>query len=126
MRVDLRARLLNQTAAAGRIDWDARPQTGALPAVTLELVSDPRDQHMGGNQATRQPRVRAHCWAATAKAAHELAEDVAATLEPSAVQGDTRFLRSFVTIYGEVPTDAETGQIHHVVADIDLTHTPIP
>jgi hypothetical protein len=126
----LRARLLaNSTVAAmagTRVDWDWRQQGKGLPAVTLQIVSDPRPQHMDGNQVTRMTLVRAHCWAETASGAANLAEAVIATLVPAADQGAVRFLRSFATLRGSDEETTPTGIVHRQIVDLEVWHTPIP
>lgn len=58
----LRARLLAAAPVtalvAQRIYWDERPQNGALPDVTIHLIADHREQHMGGFQGLQPAEVQ--------------------------------------------------------------------
>ena len=62
--------------AGARVTWMERPQKGALPAVTLQVISDPRPAHLKGNDGSLATRVQADCWAATYDAALMLARAV--------------------------------------------------
>lgn len=130
MQSALRARLLAAapvTALVGtRIDWDKRPQANVLPAIVLEFVTEDRDQHMAGFQATRQPLVRVHCWASKAADAHNLAEYVTAALVPAATQSGVRFLRSFATLRSMPPEDTDNGLVHRQIVELRINHITIP
>lgn len=47
---------------ASRVDWMRRPQNAALPAITLQIITDVRDQHYGGFH----PSTRRDLWPAPA------------------------------------------------------------
>ena len=49
----------------GRIEWGRRIE--AIPAVTLQVVSDPRPQHMKGFQTVRSTDVQIDVRSATAR-----------------------------------------------------------
>ena len=125
MQQALRTRLLNDATVAGlvgtRVDWDARPQAKALPAVTLSMV-DVRDQHMGGAQVTRGTIIQADCWALKPLDAHNLAEAVIAELQPKATVSGVTFLGAFLTATS-MSEDTDNGMIYRVMVRGDLHHT---
>jgi hypothetical protein len=130
MQAELRTRLKDDATVSGlvgtRIDWITRPQGKALPAITLQTVSDPRPQHMGGNQDTRQTMVQADCWGGTYAASRGVADAVVACVLPAANVGNVRFLRSFVDNERDGAEETETGLVYRVSVDLRVTHTPIP
>lgn len=130
MQSALRTRLKADATVAAlvstRIDWVERPQGKALPAITLQTISDPRPQHMGGNQDTRQTIVQVDCWAAKYADVRECADAVIACLTPSADAGGVRFLRSFVDNERDLAERTETATIYRVSVDMRITHTLIP
>lgn len=85
-------RLLHDAAvtaiAQARVNWMVRPQSEALPAVTLQVVSDPRTSHLKGEDDARFTRLQADCWAETYLGAVDLAFAVIRAMEqPATVQG---------------------------------------
>jgi hypothetical protein len=130
MQAELRTRLKDDATVSGlvgtRIDWITRPQGKALPAITLQTVSDPRPQHMSGNQDTRQTMVQADCWGSTYASARATADAVVACIIPAGDVGEIRFLRSFVDNERDGAEDTETGLVYRVSVDLRITHTPIP
>jgi hypothetical protein len=127
MQTALRTRLKNDATVSGlvgtRIDWGARPQGTALPAVTLHMVSDPRPQHMAGFQATRQSWVQVDCWGAKYTDAASVSAAVIAAIVPAADQDGTRFLRSFVDNVREAVYDTPGGQVFSMSVDLHVMHT---
>lgn len=130
MQSELRTRLKNDATVSGivgtRIDWVERPQAKALPAMTLQTISDPRPQHMGGDQATRQTLIQMDSWAESYKAARDLANAGIACLESGADVSSVRFLRSFVDGDRDLSERTDTQTIYRVSVDLRITHTTIP
>lgn len=127
---DLSARLLNAPALSslsGRVDWMRRPGR-ALPAVTLQVVSDPRPQHYRGFQRVRPTQVQIDIWAAGAGEAAALREAVIATLTPAVTVGATSFQRAIVLNVrpGFEQQDASDGQpqgeLYRQSIDFTFTH----
>lgn len=77
--------------AAQRIYWEERPQGSALPAITLTLASDPRDQHMGGFQTVRDAELQVDVWGTSFAQKKALKEAVIAALEPPLTSNGIRF-----------------------------------
>jgi hypothetical protein len=123
MQSAFRSRILNNTDAGNRVDWGWRKQGSALPAIALLTISDPRPQHMGGNQATRQTLVQMDTWARTYAEARAVANAAIALVVPADDVGGVRFLRSFVEQDVDSAEDTDDGQLARVSVDIRVTHT---
>lgn len=91
----LRARLLAVGAVAAavgtRIYWEDRPQNGTLPAITLHLITDERDQHMGGFQGVRDALLQVDVWATSFASKKAIKEAVIASLAPAQTGNGIRF-----------------------------------
>jgi hypothetical protein len=101
MEAALRARLLAAgpvTALVGqRVTWVERPQAAALPAITLQNVTDERTQNFSGFDDLQPGYVQVDVWALTYAAAKAVKEVVIAALVPAGVQNGVRFARGFVS-----------------------------
>jgi hypothetical protein len=95
MEAAVRARLLAApavTAIVGtRVYWEDRPQNSALPAITLSLPVDIRDQHLGGFQSVRDVTLQVDCWCRSYAEKKGLKEAVIATLFPAQISNGVRF-----------------------------------
>lgn len=124
MQAALRTRLLADPTISGlvgtRIDWGLRPQGKPLPAISLTIISTPRDYTMAGAQTTQFYRVQIDCWAATYKSANDVRDAVIAELEPASGE----FLGSFVVRNSDFPEKTDTGEIHRASIDFKVTHIP--
>lgn len=91
----LRARLLGATAVTNlvgqRVYWEDRPQTAGLPAITLNLIVDDRDQHMGGFQSVKDALVQIDVWATSFASKKAIKEAVIAALAPEQTANGIRF-----------------------------------
>lgn len=93
----LRSRLTG--LAGGRVYWASRPQTSALPAIVLTMVSDSREQHLKGFMDLQPGRVQIDCYADKDPFnAWSLAEAVIAAVVPAATTNGHIFSRAFVDI----------------------------
>lgn len=98
---DLRARLnadagIAAKVAQGASAWGDRPQASGLPAITLDDIADPRDQHMTDFQALCQRQVQIDVWSLDKLEARDLRELVIAALAPAATVGSSVFRRGFI------------------------------
>jgi hypothetical protein len=88
MQGALRARLIAAapvTALVGqRVYWVDRPQASALPSITLQIVSDPRPQHLKGFQKLRETRVQVDIWGKTSLECAQIKE---AVIPPAVAEG---------------------------------------
>lgn len=130
LEIALSARLLGNAAYAaamgGRVDWMRRPGS-ALPATTLQIISDPRPQHMKGFQ-TRQTRVQLDIWSASPKQAAELREMAIVILTPSSEIEGVHFQRAMIAnvrpgMDQEGATEGQPqGELYRESIDFIFTH----
>jgi hypothetical protein len=127
MQTELRARLLADSTISGlvgtRVDWGVRPQGKPLPAITLILASDTRDQTMAGVQATQGPLIQIDCWAETYAATVTLREAVVALISTPATQGSSKFLGAANINAIDLPEKVDTGIVHRSVIRANIWHT---
>jgi hypothetical protein len=120
MQGALRARITGAATTAGqRVYWVDRPQAAALPAVTLQVVSDPRPQHLKGFESIRGTLVQIDCWADTYAVAATLKEAVLAAVVPESTANGIRFDRAMIESIRDLGERIETKFIHR--ASLDLT-----
>lgn len=121
----LRARLTGSpaiTALVGtapvRVYWVDRPQTHALPAITLQIIDEPREQHMGGFHSLQAVTVQVDAWAESYGAARQLKEAIIDTLVPEQTGNGIAFQRAFVRTR-DLGERVETKFIHR--SSLDFT-----
>lgn len=119
MQGALRARITGASTTAGtRVYWVDRPQSAALPAVTLQTISDPRPQHLKGFDELRETRVQIDCWADTYAIAKALMEAVLTAVVPENTANGIRFDRALVDSTNDSGERTETKFIHRQTADL--------
>lgn len=123
----LRRRLRDDAGMAAlqgnRVDWETRPQGGALPATVLTIVSAPLAQNYKGVQPLQRTLVQADLYAATAKelAALESAF-MAAILPPMQVDG-VSFGRAFINDRRTSSSDGKPDFVHCRQIDFYVWHS---
>lgn len=121
----LRARLIAAAPvtalAAQRIYWVERPQSSALPAVTLQIIDDEREQHMKGVQGMLSTLVQIDAWATTYAAAKALKEAIIAALLPANTSNGIKFGRAFVR-NRDLSERTETQFIFRHSMDFTINH----
>lgn len=126
MQGGLRARLLAsaqvQAAAGTRIYWVQRPQTSALPAITLQTISDGRPEHLKGQDGARETRVQMDVWAATYAAALSLARAAIAAVTGPAVTDGKRFGNTRVDGQRDLGEDVNNTFVHRQSVDLLIRH----
>lgn len=123
----IRARLLAAAPVAAivgtRVDWMTRPQKSALPAITLQTVSDSRPEHLKGIDGARSTRVQVDCWAATYGAALTLARAVIAALQEPATISGKKFGNARVDSQRDLGENlADNSFIHRQSVDLVIWH----
>lgn len=73
------------TLVSARVYLDKLPQSPTYPAVRVQLISDPRDQHLRGPNATQRARVQVDCYASESSGVDPYARALAVS---EAVEGD--------------------------------------
>ena len=127
METQLRARLKADATISGfvgtRVDWGVRPQGKPLPAITLTMAVDGRDQTLSGVQATQGPLVQVDCWGATYADAAALREAVVSLLAAPAVQSGVRFLGAQNISTTDLPEKTDTGMVFRSMVRANIWHT---
>lgn len=127
METELRSRLLADGTISGlvgtRIDWGVRPQGKPLPAITLTLANDTRDQAMAGIQNTQGPLVQIDCWAEKYADTVTLREAVIALIATAATVSGVRFLAAQNINTHDLPEKTDTGIVHHSMIRANIWHT---
>lgn len=98
----LRARLLADgpltALVSTRIDWVERPQGKSLPAVTLQGISDAREQNLKGFEGLQPARVQYDVWGDTYASVRDTVEALIAAAVPSQTGNGHRFTRAMVEL----------------------------
>lgn len=122
----LRSRLLADVAVAAavgtRVSWVDRPQGSGLPAIVLQVVSDPRPAHLKGLAGARMTRVQMDVFAAAYGAALALARAaIAAVKDPATVSGKS-FGPAFVDGQRDLAEDVSGTLVHRQSVDLMVWH----
>lgn len=106
-----------------RVYWMDRPQASALPAITLQTVSELRPQHMKGFDGLDFSRVQIDCWAATYAKAQEVKESVIAAVAGEYTGDGIHFERAFIDGIRDLGERTETAFIHRTSLDMIFHHS---
>jgi hypothetical protein len=130
MEEDLVARLLANAGLSAlvgvQINWLDRPQAGALPAVTLQMISPGRDYTYAGALNTAATRVQGDSWGRSYLEAKQVSRALVAAIEPAGLQGGTRFGASFVDSGSDFPPEDMPGgtKVYRVTTDFIIWNSP--
>lgn len=94
-RAALRARIIG--LAGGRVYFDDRPQTSAMPAIVLVIIDDARPQTLKAFDLAPS-RVQIDAYAATSKDAWDLAEAALSAVVPGGSFNGHNFSRADVAM----------------------------
>jgi hypothetical protein len=108
--------------AGNRWDWDEREQTSKLPGGVLELVSDPRPQHLAGFHARRESRVQISCLAMSRAEAVALREAAIAAVVPGGTFDGISFGRGMIENVSGDTDRTEGGRIFCQRFDLLVMH----
>jgi hypothetical protein len=106
--------------AGGRVYWDERPQTSALPGLVMTVVSDGRPQHLKGFEDLMPGRVQFDSYGKTPAEAWALMDAVIALLVPGGTANGHTFQRADVEIPPRSLTE-RVGSITVFRVSMDLT-----
>lgn len=95
MSAAFRDRTKDAGIAGGRVFRDERPQGTPLPAVRLQVVSDPRPSTYDGPQRGRGTLLQADCMGGSRGEADAVAEALIALWSAPVIAGEIRFERCF-------------------------------
>lgn len=122
MEAALRARLLAAapvTALIGqRVYWVDRPQSTALPAIVLQVISDPRPQHLKGFQELRETRVQMDIFDTSYAQVRAVTEAALAAIVPENTSNGIIFNRALVDASRDLGERTETAFIHRTQIDL--------
>lgn len=113
--------------SAARIHPLRRPQDGALPALTYEILSTPdRPKTQDGVSGLVSPIMRIHVWAETYAAQQDLGDAVRSALDAQSFSGSegvihALFLEDERELYEE-PEDGGDVGTYHTVLEFRLWH----
>jgi len=135
MKTDFRAALLahstltarlGQVGSRAAIDFAIRPDSGSLPALTLEMISDPREYNQGGVSGFFQERIQIDIWGESYKDTDEIHIILRDYLEGfTGLTGSTYFSRVFQDSARDLPvTDLQGGgRVFHRATDFIIHYT---
>ena len=123
----VRARLIADDAVAAivatRVYWVERAKGSALPAITLQVISDPRPAHLKGLDGARGTRVQLDSWALSYGAALTLARAAIAALIEPATESGKRFGNARVDGQRDLSeTVADGTLVHRQSVDLIIWH----
>lgn len=109
-----------------RINWIERPQSGALPAITLQLILPGREYTYAGASRTSNPRVQADCWGRSYGEAKAVARAFIAAVERRGERGGVKFQPSFIDAARDMPTEELPGgtKVYRVTIDAIVWNSP--
>jgi hypothetical protein len=107
-----------------KIYWDNVPQNTARPYVRLQIISDPRPEHLKGYNGRRQTWFQASCFSDTFLQAKDIGAKIkAAVAAPwSATGGNFGRVKAEGPV-GEAGETIATGFIYHARVDLRAEHT---
>lgn len=123
----VRARLIADSAVAAivgdRVAWMARAKGAPLPAIVLQVVSDPRPSHLKGLEGARSTTVQCDCWAEDYGAAVALARAAIAALVPPETITGKQFGNAQVIGQRDLSEDTDDGKfLHRQSVDFIIRH----
>ncbi len=122
----LRSRLTSAapvTALVGqRVYWIERPQSSALPGITLQMVDDERGQHFGGFHSLQRAVVQVDVWASSYASGKAIKEAIIAALVPEVTANGVKFQRAFVAAR-DLSERTETQFIHRPSMDFTFHYS---
>ena len=122
----LRARLTGASAVTDlvgtRIYWVERPQSSALPAITLQTVDDRMPQHMKGFDGLDVARVQVDVWGRTYAEVRPIVRAAIDALAPANTSNGVRFERAFVDGVRDLGEQTETVFVHRTAVDLIVHH----
>lgn len=123
----LKARLaayapLTALTGASKIHWVKVPQATALPYIRLQVVSDPRPEHLQGYDDARVTRVQADCMAASWGLARDMAEKIIAAVATPGTTSGVHFGRIKAEGPQDLGEDTAAGYVFRASLDLLVEH----
>lgn len=116
------AALVTGTDLKPRVFWVDRPQTSALPAITLQTVVEDRPQTMEGFDGLDVSTVQMDVWGTSYGQVQELKEAALAAVIGESNADGIIFSRAFVDSIRDLGERIETQFIHRASIDLIFHH----
>jgi hypothetical protein len=121
----LRARIVAASTAAGdRVYWVDRPQSSALPSITLQTISGDHPQTHEGLQATRDPRIQIDVWATSYGQAKSIMDATITALKSANTSNGIVFERMRFEGERDGLERLETQNVYRRSVDLIVWHYP--
>lgn len=119
----LKAWIIADAGIGSEVHWGKIPQGKALPYTRLQVISDPRPEHLQGYQSARVTRIQVDCFAASWGKARENAEKVIAAVATPKVVNGIQFGRVKAEGPRDLGEDVEgVGYVHRASLDLLAEH----
>lgn len=122
----LRARLIAAAPVTALVDqrvyWVDRPQTSALPAITLQTITEDRPQHMLGFDGLDVSTVQMDVWGTSYAQVQQAKEAALAAVIGESTANGIRFARAFIDAIRDLGERVETQFIHRASIDLIFHH----
>lgn len=120
------ARILATPAigVGNRAFWLNVPAGTALPYLRLQIVSDPRIEHLEGYDTARVTRVQADAFALLGSEAHAIWQALIDEFEQPRTIGGVDFGHSSAVGPRDLGEDTPAGFVHMVSGDLLIEHAP--
>lgn len=124
---DLQTALISRISSAlghARVYWGVVPQGKARPYVRMNVVSDPRPEHLTGYQRTRITRVQVDVFGPSYEESRSVSEAIiAAVANPATVEG-IKFGRTKAKGPRDLGEDVTgVGYVHRLSTDLLTEHS---
>lgn len=122
MQTAMRARIL-ASALVPRVIWGRKvPQGTPRPYLQLQVISDPRPEHLKGYNRARATRVQADCYAGSYAEAKVMAEGLVPLLSTPATIDGIKFGHTKAEGPQDLGEDTADGFIHRMSLDLLVWH----
>lgn len=106
------------------IFWVDRPQLSDLPAITLQIITEARPQHMLGFVGLDASMVQMDIWGTSYAQVQQLKEAAIAAVIQENTANSVRFARAFVDSIRDLGERVETQFIHRSSVDLIFHYSP--
>lgn len=114
---------LTTLLGSNKTHWVKVPQNVNLPYVRLQVISDPRPEHLQGYDGARVSRVQCDCFSTQWGEARALAELIVTALANPATVGGIVFGRIKAEGPRDLGEDVGTTFVHRASVDLLVEHT---
>lgn len=123
LRARLKADAAVTAACGGRIYWNVRPERTAYPALVLQVVVAPIDQHFDGFAGFQRATVQFTAFAKKQSEAVAIREAVIAVIAAAGDQDGVEFLVAQNIEKRATAGNTSSAVIHQEIIDAEIHHT---